>query len=167
MDSKFSWSSERLMRRSLFSIALSGLILGGMLWLSGLSAWANIAWAIATLPVVAGLAISIIRDLAAGRVGVDAIALLSMSGALLLGENLAGIVVALMYAGGNLLEDYAVGRAERDLKALVDRAPRIAHRYSGDKVEDVPVETIVIGDRLLIRAGEVIPVDGILSSDTA
>jgi len=56
------------------------------------------------------------RDLLAGRIGVDAMALVSMTAALLLGETLAGVVVAVMYPGGNVLEDFAVARAERDLK---------------------------------------------------
>jgi heavy metal translocating P-type ATPase len=162
-----NWMSDRLLRRSLFAIAFSGLALGGALWFSGFAALASAAYAIATVPVVAGLTVSIVRDLMAGRLGVDAVALLAMAGALLLGENLAGAVVALMYSGGNLLEDYAVGRAERNLKALVDRAPRTAHRYVGDVIEDVPVEAIGVSDRLLVRAGEIIPVDGVLRSDTA
>ena len=71
------------------------------------------------LPVVAGLLVSMVRDLLAGRLGVDAVAFVSMSAALVLGEALAGVVVAVMYAGGNVLEDFAVARAERDLKSLV------------------------------------------------
>ena len=63
-----------------------------------------------------------------------------MSGALVLGQNLAGIVVAIMYAGGNMLEDFAVARAERDLRSLIDRAPKIAHRRIGSTIEDVPIE---------------------------
>ena len=75
--------------------------------------------------------LSITRDLA-GRVGVDAIALVSMSATLLLGETLADVVVA-VYAGGNVLEDFAVARTERNLKSLVDRrgwrpAQRTRHR---------------------------------------
>ncbi len=107
------------------------------------------------------------RDLLAGRLGVDAIAFLSMSGALVLGETLAGIVVAIMYAGGNVLEDLAVARAERDLKSLIDRAPRIAHRRSASLVEDVPIERISVGDEILVRAGEIIPVDGVIASQAA
>lgn len=161
------WFYDRMARRLLFAFAVLGLVAGAILWLSGRPTWANGAWAVATLPVIVALAISIVRDFLAGRVGVDAIALFSMSGALLLGEDLAGIVVAIMYSGGNLLEDYAVGRAERDLKSLIDRAPRTAHRYTGQTVEDVPVEDIAVGDKLLVRAGEVLPVDGILASDAA
>jgi len=90
-----------------------------------------------------------------------------MFGALALGQNLAGIVIALMYAGGNLLEDFAVGRAERDLKSLIDRAPKIAHRRNGSLIEDVAIELVAVGDDILVRAGEVIPVDGIIVSAMA
>ena len=108
-----------------------------------------------------------IRDFAAGRIGVDAVAFVSMSGALALGQNLAGIVVAIMYAGGNMLEDFAVARAERDLRSLIDRAPKIAHRRTGSTIEDVPIEQVLVGDEILVRAGEVIPVDGIVNSQLA
>jgi hypothetical protein len=73
----------------------------------GLARW---IWAAGTIPVVAGLAISIARDVLAGRMGVDAVAFVSMAAALALGQTLAGVVVAVMYAGGNVLEDFAVGR---------------------------------------------------------
>jgi cation transport ATPase len=102
----------------------------------------------------------------AGRRGVDAVAFVAMSGALLLGQNLAGIVIAIMYAGGNILEDFAA-RAERDLRSLIDRAPKIAHRRLASTVADVPIEQIAIGDDILVRAGEVIPVDGVITSPVA
>ena len=108
-----------------------------------------------------------IRDFLAGRVGVDSVAFVSMSGALALGQNLAGIVIAIMYAGGNVLEDFAVARAERDLRSLIDRAPRIAHRRIGSRIEDVPIEQVAIGDEILVRGGEIIPVDGTVQSPLA
>ena len=82
-------------------------------------------------------------------------------------KALAGAVVAVMYAGGNVLEDFAVARAERDLKSLVDRAPRVAHRRGPDVLEDVPIEQVAVGDAILVRAGEVIPVDGVIASPSA
>ena len=99
--------------------------------------------------------------------GVDAIAFVSMSAALALGENLAGVVVAVMYAGGNALEDFAIARAERDLKSLIDRAPRIAHRRQDSTIADIPIEQVAVGDVILVRAGEVIPIDGIIISPGA
>ena len=152
--------SERLARYGLVLISLAGLAIGLAAWLAGEGRLASWAWALGTAPVVAALAITIVRDLMAGRMGVDAVAFVSMSAALALGEELAGVVVAIMYAGGNVLEQIAVARAERDLRSLVDRAPRVAHRRRDDHIEDVPIEAVAIGDMLLVRAGEVIPVDG-------
>ena len=66
-----------------------------------------------------------------------------------LGPTLAGLVVAVMYAGGSVLRDLAVGRAERDLKILIDRAPRVAHRKIGESFEDVPINQIAAGDGII------------------
>ena len=99
--------------------------------------------------------------------GVDAIAFLSMTAALALGQSLAAIVVAIMYAGGTVLEDFAVARAERSLKSLVDRAPRMAHHRVDQSIEDVPVDEVKVGDAIIVRAGEVIPVDGLVTSPSA
>src|SRR5450432_4120721 len=160
-------SFERVLRWSLVSIAIAGLSAGILAYAANRSDLANLSWTLATAPVVAGLAVSIARDLSAGRFGVDAIALVSMSAALALGQPLAGAVVALMYSGGNVLEDIAVARAEHDLRALVNRAPREAHRRVGDRIEEVPISDVAIGDQLLVRAGEVVPVDGVVTSSAA
>ena len=159
--------TERSARRAMVVVALSGFALGLVAYLAGWPRAAGVLWSAGTVPVIVGLAISIVRDFQAGRVGVDAVAFVSMTAALILGEPLAGAVVAIMYSGGNVLEDFAVGRAERDLKSLVDRAPRVAHRLRGAQVEDAPVESVVIGDRLVVRGGEVVPVDGVIVSPTA
>src|SRR6202045_790551 len=158
---------ERVLRWALVSIAVAGLAAGIAAQVARRSDLADFSWTLATAPVVAGLAVSIVRDFLAGRLGVDAIALVSMSAALALGQPLAGAVVALMYSGGNVLEDIAVARAEHDLRSLVDRAPREAHRRVGDRIEEVPISAVAIGDRLLVRAGEIIPVDGVVASNAA
>ena len=152
--------TERLFRRALIVIALGGLIIGLIAWGVGRNELAWWAWAAGTVPVIAGLLISMVREFLAGRMGVDASCFVSMSGALALGETLAGAVVAVMYAGGNVLEDFAVARAERDLKSLVDRAPRVAHRRAVSAVEDVPIEKVAIGDEILVLAGEAFPSTG-------
>jgi heavy metal translocating P-type ATPase len=158
---------DRLLRRSLVTIAIAGLAIGAIVRVAGYNTLADQCWFAATVPVIAGLAYSIVHDLLSGRMGVDAIALLSMGGALALRQPLAGAVIALMYSGGNVLEDFAVGRAERDLRSLVDRAPRLAHRRLDSRIEDVPVANVAVGDTLLVRGREVIPVDGIISSTSA
>lgn len=159
--------SESMIRRVLFSIALFGVAGGSAFWLYGAEAAAQAVWAGATIPVAGGLLVSMVRDLLAGRLGVDAVAFVAMTASVVLGEYLAGAVVAVMYAGGNLLEDFAVARAERDLKSLADRSPRIAHRRDGDTYRDIPVNEIVPGDVILVRAGEIVPADGTMASDIA
>jgi len=160
-------SFERLLRWSLVSIAVAGLAAGIIAYVAGQIRLADLCWTLATAPVVAGLAVSIVRDFLAGRFGVDAVALVSMSAAIALGQPLAGAVVALMYSGGNVLEDLAIACAEHDLRSLLDRAPREAHRRVGDRIEDVPIGAVAVDDRLLVRAGEVVPVDGIVTSGAA
>jgi cation transport ATPase len=95
-----------------------------------------------------------------GEFGLDVIAALAMAGALVLGEHLAGIIVALMYTGGEALEDFAQRRARRDITALLNRVPQRATRYADGHLEEVDLNTLTPGDRLLIRRGEVVPVDG-------
>ena len=160
-------SFERVLLWTLVAIAIAGLTAGILARAVGLPDLADLAWALGTAPVIGGLAVSIVRDLLDGRLGVDAIALLSMSAALALGQPLAGAVVALMYSGGNVLEDIAIARAEHDLRSLVDRAPRRAHRKTGERIEEVPIEAVSVGEELLVRAGEIVPVDGIVGSASA
>lgn len=160
--------NESALRRALLVIAILGLAIG--IWIRQFgfgSIEAGTVWTVATLPVVVALAISILRDFWIGRFGVDAIALVSMSAALLLDQPLAAVVVAIMYAGGTVLEDFARGRAERNLKALTDRAPRVAHRKSAQGTDAISVDEVAVGDELLVRAGELLPVDGVLLDASA
>jgi heavy metal translocating P-type ATPase len=154
---------ETLLRRGVLAVALVGLVAGLAARQTGyapIEPW--LIWGAAATPVLAVLVVSIILDFVRGRLGVDAIALVSMSGALVLGETLAGLVVAIMYAGGTVLEDFARGRAERNLTALVDRAPRHANRRRENALDTIPAEAVAVGDELLVRAGELLPVDGVL-----
>ncbi|MFN0190966.1 MAG: heavy metal translocating P-type ATPase [Aestuariivirga sp.] len=118
-------------------------------------------------PVLAALLWSIGRSLSRGEYGLDVIAAFSMSGALLAGEALAGVVVALMYSGGMLLEDYAQGRAQREMTALLGRVARTAQMYRAGMLVETAIELLVPGDRLLIRAGEVVPADGRVETGSA
>ncbi|MFO7573223.1 MAG: heavy metal translocating P-type ATPase [Gaiellaceae bacterium] len=147
----------------LAGLILAGLTVGGALWLAGEKDAAAITWAFATAIVLVPLVLDVARSLLRGDVGVDLIALVAIVGALLLGEFLAGAIIALMLAGGNALEDYAQGRAGRELRSLVDRAPRIGHRREGERIVEVPVDELEVGDVLIVRAGEVVPADGLVA----
>lgn len=128
-------------------------------------------WTLGTGLGLAALALEILTKLREGHVGLDLVAALSMSAALAFGVPLAGAVVALMYAGGQFLESIAAGRARREMTALLARQPRTALRYPGGDVKGdlapVAIDRIAPGDRLLIRHGDILPVDGSVASDAA
>lgn len=146
--------------KTLLVLAAAGLVAGSAAWFYGDNALAGWIWFTGTIPVLLVLIVEIIRSLSRGEVGLDVVAALSMSAALTFGENLAASVVALMYSGGTFLERFAEGRARREMHALLSRVPRSATRYGAIGLEEIDLDDIRPGDRLLIRQGEVIPVDG-------
>jgi heavy metal translocating P-type ATPase len=152
---------------ALLVVAAAGLAGGAAAWLAGATGWGDRMWAGATVPVLVVALTAMVRDLLRGEVGVDLIAVLSMAGALLLGELLAGVVIALMVAGGGALEDFAQQRARRELHRLLARTPASANRYANGALVQVPLAEVRPGDRLLVRAGEVVPVDGVIVSGAA
>ena len=90
-----------------------------------------------------------------------------MTAALAVGQTLAAAIVALMYAGGQYLEGFAAKRARRDMTALLTRVPRTAMRHRDHALEEVPLEQVAPGDRLLVRQGDVVPVDGTVAAGVA
>jgi len=156
-------SSARLVAAAALLAVLGGLVLAAF----DHHRPADWLWAATTAMLLVPLTWSVFRSLLRRDVGVDAIALFSMGGALALGEYLAGAVVALMLAGGNALEEAANRRARRELTALVERAPRTALVRRDDEVVEVPVEEVLVAEVVLVRAGEVVPVDGMVMSEEA
>src|ERR1019366_4796352 len=137
-----------------------GLAAGFAARLAGLGAWSPTIWAAVTVPVLLALLAEIVTSLRCGDLGLDIVAALSMTAALLVGENLAAAIVALMYAGGQYLESYAERAARREMTALLSRVPRTAMRHRDGRLEEVALDLVVPGDRLLVRQGDVVPVDG-------
>ena len=151
----------------MLALAVVGLVVGLALYFADRNAAADMAWTLGVLPVLAALVVEILRSLWRGEVGLDIVAALSMTAALTFGETLAAAVVAVMYSGGNFLESFAEGRARREMHALLSRVPRTATRHRDGGLEEVPLDDIQPGDLLLIRQGDVVPVDGTVASGTA
>jgi cation transport ATPase len=103
-----------------------------------------------------------LRGMASGRFAADLVAMLAIVTALLLREPLAGLIVVLMQTGGEALERYAEGRASEAVRELEAAAPRLAHRVHPDGTEDVEADAVAVGDKLLVRPGELVPCDGLV-----
>ncbi len=149
-----------LVKRLLLPLVAAALVAGGAAWIVGAPAIAGRIWMAGTAAVLLAQAIEIGLSLRRGEFGLDIIAALAMAGALLLGQYLAGIIVALMFSSGEGLEQFAQRRARREMTALLSRVPRTASRYLDGTLEEVDLATLAPGDRLLVRHGEVLPVDG-------
>ena len=143
--------------------ALVAIGAGGVLYLVGERDAAQTVWGVAVAVLAAELAVEVVRTVIVEHsLGVDTIALVAMVGALALGQELAGAVIGLMFSGGASLEAIASRRARRELTALIQRAPKTAQLRVGQRLEQVPVDQLQSGDVVLVRTGEVIPVDGTL-----
>jgi heavy metal translocating P-type ATPase len=151
----------------LLVLTIAALATGGLAWITGARGVADLTWASATLVAIVPALWWVIAALRHGRLGVDVIAVLSLAGTLAVHEYLAGALIAVMLATGRALDAAAQRRATRELHALLRHAPRFAHRYTGDAVRTVPLSDVDVADVLLVRPGEVVPVDGTVTDGVA
>jgi len=107
------------------------------------------------------------QDFRSGKYGIDILAVTAIITSVVLHQYWAAIVVVLMLSGGEGLEDFAEHRAKSELDALLEHAPHIAHVIRKGKTLDVGVQELHVGDRILIKAGELVPVDAIVLEGTA
>jgi len=161
------WLASRPGELLPLGITTGGLVAGGFLHWAGLGAEGNLIWIIVAGCGIALSFLSMVENLLRGRLGVDVIALLALVGAVVVGEYLAGAVISVMLSSGRALEGWAAGQARKELKALLERAPKIAHRYQEAGLVVIAVDEVMPGDLLLVASGEVVPVDGSLVSASA
>ena len=154
-------------RRLLAVLAALGLLTGFAVKLAGFASWSPVIWIAVTVPVLLALLAEIVTSLRSGDLGLDIVAALSMTAALAVGENLAAAIVALMYAGGQYLESYAERAARREMTALLSRVPRTAVIHRDGQLAEVALDLVRPGDRLLVRQGDVVPVDGAIAEGVA
>ena len=159
-----SWLKRYPVVAATLAVGVVGLVLlaAGQ---TTISAWLVGGYALA---IAAWQAVSMVRDLVRGHFGLDVLAVVAITATAMVGDHWAALIVVLMLTGGEALEDYANARANREVAALLERAPRFAHRRTetGSFVE-VAINEIVVGDLVMVRPGEVVPVDGVLTGDGA
>src|SRR5213078_2095662 len=144
--------TRALGRRPMVIIAAIGLA-------AGLITRSNLVYLVTLLAGGMPLVWQTVRGMLRGRFAADIVATLAIVTALILGQYFAGVVIVLMQSGGEALEAYAMQRASSSLEALMARAPKVAHRLRNGDINDVAVDAVVVGDTLLVRPGDLVPVD--------
>ena len=122
--------------------------------------WAQVLVSLAGGLVALSMLIEMIRTLKSGRYGVDLLAITAIIATLAVGEYWAALMVLVMLTGGDSLEDYAAHKAGRELKSLLDNSPQVAHLMRGDGLVDVAVDELQVNDQVVVKPGELVPVDG-------
>ncbi|MDH6247136.1 heavy metal translocating P-type ATPase [Mycobacterium sp. OTB74] len=158
---------RQLLLRTMVIATIAALAAGGVAWLLHAPDVANISWIAGTLVGLVPSLWWLLVALRSGRLGVDAIAVLALIGTLAVGEYLAGALISVMVATGEALDAAAERRAARDLHALLDRAPSTARLHTESGVQTVPLAEVGVGDIVIVGPGEVVPVDGRVSSPSA
>lgn len=123
---------------------------------------AEVLFDIAGIYVAFSLAKEMIEDLRSGHWGIDVLALIAIVSMMITRDYWAEWMILVMSTGGETLEDYATGQASKELRSLLDNNPRIASKLVNGKVVEVKVDDLQIGDQVLIKPGQQVPVDGVI-----
>lgn len=151
----------------LFVIAFVALIAGLVLQFTGNATLAHWILSIAALIEVLPLLWGMWEDLQSGHYGIDILAATAIVTAVIMKQYWAAIVVVIMLTGGEALEDFAENRAKTELDALLSKAPKKAHVIRKNQTVDVPIAQVKVGDKLIIKPGEVVPVDAVILEGSA
>ncbi len=152
---------------SILILSFVALLFGSLFFWTSHTEAAKLMWFSGALPALGILIHKIINSISKKILNIDFIAAVAIVSALYLGEFFSAIVIAVMYLSGQALEAYAEARATEEMSALLDNAPRDACRITKDGLTIISIVEIHSGDRLLIRSGDTVPVDGLMQSTTA
>ena len=148
-------------------VALAGLVVGGALALTAAGELARWVW-YGTL-VVGGVPVAAktVQGMIKRKFAADVVATLAIITAILTDESFAGVIIVLMQTGGEAIDDYGFRRASSSLEALISRAPRFARLKRNDILDEVRVEEVQVGNVLVVRPGDLVPVDGTVKEGVA
>jgi heavy metal translocating P-type ATPase len=148
-------------------MAVTLMLASLVFWLAGRGDIAD--WMLLAVALLGGILLlwETLRQMFHREFGVDVVAILAIGGSILLHSYLAGALVVLMMSGGEALEAYALRRARSSLSALAERAPRSAHIWRGEELVTIPAEQVEVGMVIVVKPGELVPVDGVVTTGSA
>ena len=148
-------------------VAVTLMLASLVCWLAGRGDIAD--WTLLAVALLGGIPLlwETLKQLLHREFGVDLIAILAIGGSVFLHQYLAGALVVLMMSGGAALEAYALRRARSSLSTLAERAPRSAHIWRGEELITIPAEQVEVGMVIVVKPGELVPVDGIVTSGSS
>lgn len=140
-----------------------------MLALAGMPLWVvNSLWVLAMAISAYPIARDGLNNLWINRdFNINLLMTIAAIGAVLIGEYLEAATVIFLFAIGEALEGYTTDRARNSMRSLVDLAPPYAIRLEGGQEHQVPVEHLQIGDRIVVKPGERVPMDGVVINGTS
>lgn len=150
------------MTKRLWRIIIGAAVLATAVLLSLNNEWLQIALFIISYIIVGGDVVKrAVKNIFKGQV-FDENFLMSIAtiGAFFIGEYPEGVAVMLFYQVGELFQSYAVGKSRKSIASLMDIRPDYANVKKGDELVKVDPDEVQIGDIIVIRAGEKIPLDG-------
>ena len=146
----------------------------GML-IAGIGLFAKLPDIVSTIFIILGYAILLFRTaknafkmlFASKKINENFLITVSCVGAYLVGEHMEGLMVIILYEIGKILEEKSISKSRKSIKDLMDIKPEYANLKTENDIQKVSPEEVKIGDTILVKEGEKVPVDGIVTKGTA
>ena len=166
-------SEQKEDEKSTISMQVARLLIGTSIALIGL--YAKLPTAIATVLVIIGYIIllyrtaknAIIMLFKSKKINENFLITVSCVGAYLVGEHMEGLMVIILYEIGKILEEKSINKSRKSIKDLMDIKPEYANLKIGNEIKQVSPEEVKIGDIILVKEGEKVPLDGVITKGTA
>jgi P-type Cu+ transporter len=159
--------------------AVVGLLLGADLLFLSLGTLDDATWSpyrtlfgyrLALLAAVLGgarILYQTLESLLDGRIGADLALTIAAVAAILLGEHTTAALVVFIALCGESIEGYTVDRAQQAIRRIFNLCPPIVHVRREDREVDVPIGEVTVGETVIVRPGERIPIDGLVAEGTS
>ena len=152
---------------------IARLVIGILIAVIGL--YAKLPDTVSTIFIILGYAVLLFRTaknafkmlFASKKINENFLITVSCVGAYLVGEHMEGLMVIILYEIGKILEEKSISKSRKSIKDLMDIKPEYANLKTENDIQKVSPEDVKIGDTILVKEGEKVPLDGIVTKGTA